>query len=173
MADLENFQGAPPKVIEGDLWVTGKIHGSAVASGGVSQLVDDSGTVIVQASSGGAEVTGIVTATSFTTSSGTSTQFLKADGSLDSTDYHVEVTYGTNSGNTTYAYPPSGYAIGDLIGFIPSRRTGHFSGGVDGNDSIYCFYSVDTGNNRVSISCYLSEQRSTPTVNWMALWRKS
>jgi len=147
--------------------------GSNLSGVDSTSLKDNEGTVIVQAEASGAVVVGIVTATSFTTSIGTSEQFLKADGSVDDTDYLVTVTYGTNTGNTTYAYPPSGYAIGDLIGFIPSRRTGHFSGGVDGNDSIYCYYSIDTANSRISITCYLSEQRAQPTVNWMALWRKS
>jgi len=147
--------------------------GSNLSGVDSTSLKDNEGTVIVQAETSGVNITGIVTATSFTTGIGTSEQFLKADGSVDDTDYLVTVTYGTNSGTTTYAYPPSGYAIGDLIGFIPSRRTGHFSGGVDGNDSIYCYYSIDTANSRISITCYLSEQRATPTVNWMALWRKS
>jgi len=147
--------------------------GSNLSGVDSTSLKDNEGTVIVQAETSGVNITGIVTATSFTTTSGTSSQFLKADGSVDGTDYLVTVTYGTNSGNTTYAYPPSGYSIGDLIGFIPSRRTGHFSGGVDNNDSIYCYYSIDTDNSRISITCYLSEQRATPTVNWMALWRKS
>ena len=149
--------------------------GSNLSGVDSTSLKDNEGTVIVQAETSGVNITGIVTATSFTTTSGTSSQFLKADGSVDGTDYLVKVTYGYNSGaqSTTYVYPPSGYLIGDLIGFIPSRRTGHFSGGVDGNDSIYCYYSIDTANNRITVVCYFSEQRSNPTVNWMALWRKS
>jgi len=47
MPELQSFQGAPPKVVEGDLWVTGTIYGTlqaggAAASGGSS----DSGVPI-------------------------------------------------------------------------------------------------------------------------------
>ena len=117
----------------------------------------------------GISTLGVVTATSFTKTGGTSAHYLRADGSSE----QLNITYGTNSGNTTYVYPPSGFAIGDLLGFICSVRTFHYNGTVDSNDSSYCYYTVDTGNARVEVICYTSEQRATPTNNWFAIWRKT
>jgi hypothetical protein len=82
------------------------------------------------------------------------------------------VTYGTNEGNTTYVYPPSGFSISNLVGFIPSRRIIYFSGGVDNNDTMYNYYSIDSGNGRIEVVSYTSEQRATPSNNWLAIWRK-
>ena len=79
-------------------------------------------------------------------------------------DTNFRATYGTNNGNNSNVNPPSGYNIGNLGGFIPSRRQGFFAGGVDGNDNIYCRYNVENGNNRVNVFCRLQEQRSTPTI---------
>ena len=45
--------------------------------------------------------------------------------------------------------------------FIPSRREGFFSGGVDGNDNLYCRYNVENGNNRINVYTRLQEQRQT------------
>ena len=81
---------------------------------------------------------------------------------------NYSITYGVNSGTTTYVYPPAGKAMGQLIGFIPSSRTIYFAGGVDGNDSLICYYTVQAS--AIQVICYNSEQRDTPTVNWMAIW---
>jgi len=145
-----------------------------VASNATSS--NTSSTIVARDSSGNFSA-GTITSSSFVKSGGTSSQFLKADGSSDSTSYmnyntNFTVTYGTNSGNTTYVYPPSGFAIGDLVGFIPSRRIIYFSGGVDGNDTMYNYYSVDSGNGRIEVTSYTSEQRDTPSNNWLAIWRK-
>lgn len=112
---------------------------------------------------------GIISATTFVKSGGTSAQYLRANGSSE----ELNITYGNNSGNTTYVYPPSGFAIGDLIGFIPSWRYVAYNGTVNGDDTSYCNYSIETGNNRVAVTCYTSEQRDTPQNNWFAIWRKT
>jgi hypothetical protein len=57
-----------------------------------------------------------------------------------------------------------------LLAFAPSIRTLYWAGGVDFNDSTYCYYSVDASY--VTVTCYTSEQRDTPTFNYIALWRK-
>ena len=115
-----------------------------------------------------------ITSGSFIKTSGTSSQFLKADGSIDSTTYmnsaNFTVTYGANDGNTNYVYPPSGFTMSNLMGFIPSVRTFYYSGTVNGDDSSYCYYSVDASY--ITVTCYTSEQRATPTFNWLAIWRK-
>ena len=87
-------------------------------------------------------------------------------------DTNFRATYGTNNGNNSNVNPPSGYNIGNLGGFIPSRRQGFFAGGVDGNDNIYCRYNVENGNNRVNVYTRLQEQRATPSNNWAAVWAK-
>lgn len=80
------------------------------------------------------------------------------------------VTSGANTGTTTYVYPPSGYTMSNLAAFIPSIRTIHFNGKVDNNDSMYCYWGRDA--NRITITCYNSEQRANPQANWLAVWRK-
>ena len=86
----------------------------------------------------------------------------------DSNNSSITVTYGVNSGTTTYVYPPAGKAMNQLIGFIPSSRTIYFNGDVDSNDNLYCYYTVQAS--AIEVICYNSEQRDTPTVNWMAIW---
>lgn len=80
------------------------------------------------------------------------------------------ITSGANTGTTTYVYPPDGYAMTNLVAFIPSIRTIHFNGKVDNNDSMYCTYANES--NRIKITCYNSEQRANPAANWLAVWRK-
>jgi len=144
----------------------GAVVASSLVVSGISTLgIATASSLVVS----GISTLGTVTATSFVKSSGTSSQYLRADGSSE----ELTVTYGTNSGNTTYVYPPSGFVIGNLIGFIPSVRTFHYNGTVDSNDSSYCFYTVDTPNARIEVVCYTSEQRATPTNNWLAIWRKT
>ena len=58
----------------------------------------------------------------------------------------------------------------DLLAFIPSIRVIHFSGDVDYNDSLYCYWAKDT--TRIKVTCYNTEQRANPQVNWLAIWRK-
>ena len=80
------------------------------------------------------------------------------------------VTSGANTGTVTYVYPPGGYSMGNLVAFIPSVRTLHYSGDVNGDDSTYCYYGYEAS--RISITCYNSEQRANPACNWLAVWRK-
>jgi hypothetical protein len=83
---------------------------------------------------------------------------------------NMHVESGFNEGTTSYVYPPDGYSMADLLAFIPSIRTIYFSGEVDYNDSLYCYWGKD--DVKITITCYNSEQRYTPTVNWLAIWRK-
>jgi hypothetical protein len=66
-------------------------------------------------------------------------------------------------------YPPSGYTMSSLVGFIPSIAIIHYAGGVDGNDSLRCYpvYFSD----RIRVYVQNTEQRSTPAANWLAIWR--
>lgn len=80
------------------------------------------------------------------------------------------ITSGANTGTTTYVYPPSNYTMTNLVAFIPSIRTIHFNGKVDNNDSMYCTWSK--GTDKITVTCYNSEQRANPAANWLAVWRK-
>ncbi len=90
--------------------------------------------------------------------------------SLHSTN-NMHIESGSNSGTTSYVYPPEGFTMDDLLAFIPSIRNIYFSGDVDSNDSLYCYWSKET--TCVKVVCYNSEQRATPQVNWLAIWRKN
>jgi hypothetical protein len=95
------------------------------------------------------------------------------------------VTYGTltlnslqsgvgqgpsSSQNYADVYPPSGYSMGNLVGFIPSMKQTNFAGGVDANDSIYCYYTVF--GDKIRIQSGNTEQRALGTVNYLAIWAK-
>lgn len=84
---------------------------------------------------------------------------------------NMQILSGYNVGTNTYIYPPDGYSMKDLLAFIPSARVIHFSGDVDGNDSLYCYWAKE--ETRIKITCYNTEQRANPQVNWLAIWRKS
>lgn len=95
---------------------------------------------------------------------------IEANESVHSFD-NLQIVSGYNVGKTTYVYPPDYYTMNDLLAFIPSIRTIHFSGKVDGNDSLYCIWEKES--TRIKITCYNSEQRAKPQVNWLAFWRKN
>ena len=84
---------------------------------------------------------------------------------------NMQILSGYNEGTTTYVYPPDGYTMDDLLAFIPSIRTIHFNGDVDYNDSLYCYWNKET--TRICVTCYNTEQRANPQVNWLAIWRKN
>ena len=81
-----------------------------------------------------------------------------------------KIVSGANTGTTTYVYPPDGYAMSNLVAFIPSIRVIHYNGDVDNNDSMYCNWGKE--DTRIRISCYNSEQRANPQCNYLAVWRK-
>lgn len=93
------------------------------------------------------------------------TNALKLNGT-----HNMKIHSGANAGTTTYVYPPEGFSMEHLIAFICSIREIYYAGDVDGNDSLYCYYSTDTA--KITITCYNTEQRWTPAANWLAVWRK-
>lgn len=72
--------------------------------------------------------------------------------------------------NYVYVYPPVGYGMVDLVGFMPSIAQIAFSGGVNGDDTLWCKYRLES--NRVTIICSNSETRTASKVNYMAVWIK-
>ena len=83
---------------------------------------------------------------------------------------YMTVTYGSYNGTNTYVYPPGGFSMADLVGFIPSLRTIYFAGKVDYNDTLRTEYTIEP--TRIYILNRNSEQRAEPWNNWMAIWKK-
>ena len=81
----------------------------------------------------------------------------------------MQILSGYNTGTNTYVYPPDGYTMDDLLAFIPSMRTFHYSGDVNADDSSYCYWAKEA--TRIKVTCYNTEQRANPQVNWLAIWR--
>jgi hypothetical protein len=75
----------------------------------------------------------------------------------------------SDSTNIVDVFPPSGKLMSDLEAFIPSIAEIHYAGRVDGNDSLRCRFEERT--DRIRIWVQNTEQRSTPAVNWLAIWR--
>ena len=86
----------------------------------------------------------------------------------------IEMTSGavTSNGSISYVYPPTGFSISNLWAFIPSIRTIYFNGDVDDSDTLYCFYAVETANNRIRIECQNTENRGNSGVNYLGIWKK-
>lgn len=74
--------------------------------------------------------------------------------------------------NYAYIYPPSGYNIYHLVGFVPSVGEINFSGDVNGDDSFWCNYQVQYSNGRIVVACNNSENRSRSIINYLAIWKK-
>lgn len=73
--------------------------------------------------------------------------------------------------NFSDVFPPSGYTMQNLMGFIPSIQYIYFNGRVDFNDTIGCTFLplVD----RIRIYVQATEQRSPASAHWIAIWSKS
>ena len=90
-------------------------------------------------------------------------------GSSSAVGYTNQVGSFNNNSNYFDVYPPAGKTMSDLIAFIPSIRVIHYAGGVDGNDSIRCTYSILS--NRIRVYVQNTEQRSKPAANYLGVWR--
>jgi phage-related tail fiber protein len=84
--------------------------------------------------------------------------------------HNMKIHSGVNAGTTTYVYPPEGFAMEHLTAFICSIREIYFAGDVNADDNLYCYWTTDSS--KIIITCYNTEQRSTPAANWLAVWRK-
>ena len=78
--------------------------------------------------------------------------------------------YDDYSKNYVYAYPPAGYSMSNLVGFMPSISQIAFNGNVNDDDTLWCKYMV--GSDKVTVICNNSEARSTSVVSYMAVWIK-
>ena len=72
--------------------------------------------------------------------------------------------------NYAYVYPPSGFNMTHLVGFMPSIGEVYFAGNVDGNDTIWCRYQIQS--TRIKVICNNSENRASSKINYLAIWQK-
>ena len=79
---------------------------------------------------------------------------------------------GYNDWTRNYAdiYPPYGFTMSHLQGFIASIGIIYFAGGVNSDDNLYLRWRRET--NRVRVVCNNSENRSNSYINYLAIWRK-
>ena len=106
---------------------TGNVTITSLGGGGGENLDQTLGTG--NTSSKGMSV-GVVTATSFVKSGGTSSQFLKADGSVDSNSYLTSTSSGSSlTGIVTSITAGSGISIDQSTGNVTITATGGGGGG--------------------------------------------
>lgn len=97
------------------------------------------------------------------------TAFVKT--AVDTANSDLKITYGQTDSSNFDVFPPSGYTMTNLKGFIPSINGIWYAGGVDGNDTMRCYYSV--GSDRINVVTNNSEQRRNAIANWLAIWSKN
>jgi hypothetical protein len=155
---------------------TGNVTITATGGGGGSQTLNDT-LGLGNTSSFGMSV-GVVTASSFVKTGGTSSQFLKADGSVDTSTYATETYVGlattgllSSTGNgssltgiVTYIEAGSGISIDQSTGKVTITSTGGGGSGesywVSTNAGIHTLSNVGIGT---------TNPTSTLTVNGNAL----
>jgi hypothetical protein len=73
--------------------------------------------------------------------------------------------------NTNYfdVFPPAGFNMTQLQGFMASMSKIYFAGIVDNNDSMRTEWSLQA--DRIRVWVQNSEQRATPAGNYIAFWR--
>lgn len=83
---------------------------------------------------------------------------------------NVGYTGGFNdASNYLDVFPPSGKTMSNIVAFIPSIRMIHFSGDVNGDDSMRCVYAYQS--DRIRVWTQNTEMRAVAAVNWLAVWR--
>lgn len=84
--------------------------------------------------------------------------------------------------NYNFIYPPTGYTISNLVGFIASIEYIDFEGDVDNNDTLWCRYAIELANTtynststpRIRVWCNNSENNtgSGSRFTYMAIYQK-
>lgn len=80
------------------------------------------------------------------------------------------VTYGFGTAAPLVIWPPTGYTMANLIGFIPSIHAMYYSGTVNGDDTTICVPNYFS--DRIEAHTWNSEQRALALVNYLAIWKK-
>lgn len=76
----------------------------------------------------------------------------------------------SDAANYFDVFPPSGYSMDGLLGFIPSIGYIYFAGTVNGDDAMRCVHSILS--DRIRVYVQNTEQRSLPAANYLAIWRR-
>lgn len=88
-------------------------------------------------------------------------------GQTQTVDF-TNIVGGYDNRNYFDVFPPAGKSMGNIIAFIPSIRTIHYAGGVNGDDSLRCEYNILS--DRIRVWVQNTEQRWYPSANWLAIW---
>lgn len=97
-------------------------------------------------------------------------QIKVVDGSGYVNVWQVGDNYNNFQKNYVYVYPPEGYTMDHLAGFMPSIKQIKFSGDVNGDDGLWCKWQKDS--DKITIICGASEMRESSMVNYLAIWIK-
>ena len=100
------YNQAANSVAIGDNTVTSGVNSVAIGSG--ASATEDNTIQLGNSAITNVKTSGVITATNFKTPTGTSSQFLKADGSLDTNTYLTTSTAGTNFVDLTNAQTIAG-----------------------------------------------------------------
>ncbi len=90
-------------------------------------------------------------------------------GAVSVGSYTNQVGSLNSNANFFDVFPPAGKSMADLVGFIPSIQVIYFAGGVNGDDILANYYSIQ--GDRVRVFVQNSEQRSRGAANYLAIWR--
>lgn len=79
---------------------------------------------------------------------------------------------GFNDWTKNYAdiFPPYGFTMGHLQGFIASIGVVYLAGDVNGDDNLYLRWRQEV--DKVRVICNNSENRASSYINYLAIWRK-
>lgn len=72
--------------------------------------------------------------------------------------------------NRVEIFPPSGFTMQHLQGFLASPGIIYFGGEVDGNDTLYCLWRREP--DRIQVICANSENRDESIIHYLGIWRR-
>ena len=89
-------------------------------------------------------------------------------GTTAAVGYSNSVGNFSDASNYFDVFPPTGKTMAKLIAFIPSIAYIYFAGDVNSDDNMRCIYEERV--DRIRVWVQNTEQRSTPSANWLAIW---
>ena len=75
--------------------------------------------------------------------------------------------------NKCIVYPPAGFTVSHLKGFMPTLSEVYFDGYVNNDDTMWCNYQINYGSNNITIYANNSEYRAAPRIHYLAIWIKN
>ena len=92
------------------------------------------------------------------------------DGSASVFTWQAGDNYNNFQKNYLYVYPPAGYTMDHLAGFMASIKQIKFSGDVNQDDGFWCKWEKDSY--KITIICGASEMRESSMVSYLGVWIK-